>query len=145
MYIYKKKMHIGLMSRMFVAPSPTPRCSSYRKGILWVTLDHGRQLYFTLYFANGPGDLVSIPKVLEIGVQSLVESYQSLEKWYLMPPCLTLSIIRYGSRVKWSILGKEQRPPIHLRVVAIEKGAFGSCSTTVANFTYTHTHTFPIF
>ena len=21
-------------------------------------------------------------------------------KWYLMPPCLTLSIIRYGSRVK---------------------------------------------
>ena len=24
------------------------------------------------------------------------------QKWYLMPPCLTLSIIRYGSRVKWS-------------------------------------------
>ena len=23
------------------------------------------------------------------------------KKWYLMPPCLTLSIIRYGSRVKW--------------------------------------------
>ena len=22
--------------------------------------------------------------------------------WYLIPPCLTLSIIRYGSRVKWS-------------------------------------------
>ena len=23
------------------------------------------------------------------------------QKWYLMPPCLTLSNIRYGSRVKW--------------------------------------------
>ena len=29
-----------------VAPSPTPWCSSYRKGSLWVTLDYGRQLYF---------------------------------------------------------------------------------------------------
>ena len=29
-----------------VAPSPTPRCRSYRKGNLRVTLDYGRQLYF---------------------------------------------------------------------------------------------------
>ena len=36
-------------SREGVAPSPTPRCSSYRKGSLWVTLDYGRQLYFTYY------------------------------------------------------------------------------------------------
>ena len=34
------------------------------------------------------------------GVQSQVESYQRLKKWYLIPPCLTLSIIKYGSRVK---------------------------------------------
>ena len=27
-----------------------------------------------------------------------VESYQRLEKWYMTPPCLILSIIRYGSR-----------------------------------------------
>ena len=27
-------------------------------------------------------------------------------------------------------------PPLHLGVVAIEKGAFGSTSTKVANFTY---------
>ena len=32
-----------------VAPSPTPWCSSYRKGSLQVTLDYGRQLYFYLY------------------------------------------------------------------------------------------------
>ena len=35
----------------------------------------------------------------ESWIQSLVESYQWLKKWYLMSPCLTLSIIRYGSRV----------------------------------------------
>ena len=32
------------------------------------------------------------------------------KKWYLMPPCLTPSIIRYGSRVKWNILGKGVAP-----------------------------------
>ena len=85
-----------------VAPSPTPWCSSYRKGNLRVTLDYGRQQLYLLYgistivgylmpnllytyisniynfgwvlwhinrdigpavrvFANGPGDLGSIP------------------------------------------------------------------------------------
>ena len=42
----------------------------------------------------------SSPMAWETWVQSQVESYQRLKKWYLMPPCLTLSIIRYGSRVK---------------------------------------------
>ena len=37
-------------SREGVAPSPTPWCSSYRKGSLRVTLGYGRQLYFTFYF-----------------------------------------------------------------------------------------------
>ena len=37
-------------SREGVAPSPTPWCSSYRKGSLRVTLDYGRQLYFFTYF-----------------------------------------------------------------------------------------------
>ena len=35
-------------SREGVAPCPTPWCSSYRKGSLRVTLDYGRQLYFTI-------------------------------------------------------------------------------------------------
>ena len=63
-------------------------------------------------FANGPGDLGSI---------------QSLKKWYLVSPCLTLSIIMYRSRVKWRNPGKGVAPPLHLGVVAIEK---------VTNFTY---------
>ena len=33
------------LSREGVAPSPTPWCSSYRKGSLRVTLDYGGQLY----------------------------------------------------------------------------------------------------
>ena len=39
-------------------------------------------------------------------LQFLVESYQRLKKWYLMPPCLILSIVRNVSRVKWSKPGK---------------------------------------
>ena len=48
------------------------------------------------------------PMVQETGVQSLVESYQILKKWYLMPPCLTLSITRYGTRVSGAILGLDE-------------------------------------
>ena len=43
-----------------------------------------------------------------------------------MPPCLTLSIIIFNSYYS----------SVHLGVVAIEKEAFGSPSTKVANFTY---------
>ena len=44
--------------------------------------------------------------VRESGVQSQVESYKRLKKWYLILPCLTLGILRYVSRVKWSNSGK---------------------------------------
>ena len=47
------------------------------------------------------------PMVQKTRIQFQVESYQRLKKWYLMPPCLTLSIIKYRSRVKWSNPGKE--------------------------------------
>ena len=46
------------------------------------------------------------PMARETGVQSQVESYQRLKKWYSLPPYLTLNIIRYGSGVKWSNPGK---------------------------------------
>ena len=48
--------------------------------------------------------------VWEIWVQSQISSYQRLEKWYLIPLCLTVSNIRYVSRVKWSNLGKGVAP-----------------------------------
>ena len=44
-------------------------------------------------FTNGSGDWGSIPdRVIP----------KTFKKWYLIPPYLTLSIIRYVSRVKWS-------------------------------------------
>ena len=43
--------------------------------------------------------------------------------------------IRIKGKVKQS-MRKEYRPPLHHGVVAVEKGAFGSPSTTVANFTF---------
>ena len=43
-----------------------------------------------------------MPVIWEIKIWSQVESYQRLKKWYLMLPCLTLTIIRHGSRIKWS-------------------------------------------
>ena len=53
---------------------------------------------------------VCSPMVREIGVQSQDASYQRLLKWYLMPSCLTLSNIRYVSRVRWNNPGKGGAP-----------------------------------
>ena len=82
-------------SREGVAPFPTPWCSSYRKGSLRVTLDYGRQLYLLFLY-------VYIYIARETMIQSQVESNQKLKKWYLMPPCLSLSITMYTSRVEQS-------------------------------------------
>ena len=56
-------------------------------------------------FANSPGGKGSIAGRVIAKTQ---------KKWYLIRPCLTLSIIKYG----WSI-------------VAIENGTYGSCFTIV--------------
>ena len=53
-------------------------------------------------FGNGPGDRGLIPgRVIP----------KTFKKWYLIPPCLTLSIIRFVSRVKWSNPEKGVAPP----------------------------------
>ena len=59
----------------------------------------------------------------ETWVQSQVESYQRLKKWDLMPPCLTLSIIRYGSRVKWVNPGKGVVPSLTPWCSSYRKGS----------------------
>ena len=73
--------------------------------------------------------------VRETWVQSRVESYPRLKKWYLMPPSLTLSIIRYGSRIRWSNPGEGVVPSPTPWCISYRKGAFRSPLTTVANFT----------
>ena len=52
-------------------------------------------------FTKGPGGL---------GFNPNLSHTKDSEKWYLIPPCLTLSLIRYGSRVNGSNSGKGIAP-----------------------------------
>ena len=81
------------------------------KGKVEQSREKSSTLPYTFYFIYGfTGPLAKgveySPMVQETRVQSQDESYQRLKKWYLMMPCLTLSIIRYISRVKWCNPGK---------------------------------------
>ena len=64
------------------------------------------------------------PMAREIWAQSQIESYQRPKKWYLTISCLTLSIIRYVSRVKWSNPGKGVAPSPTPRCSSYRKGSF---------------------
>ena len=64
-------------------------------------------------FANGPGDQGPIPG--QVTPKS--------QKCYLIPPCLTLSIIRYKSRVKWCNPGKRVLPSPTSRCCSYWKGS----------------------
>ena len=78
-------------------------------------------------FANGPGDLSSIPghvlpKTLKIVLDTSLLNTQ-----------------HYKVHVKGKVEQSRERSsssPLHLSVVAIEKGVFWSPATTVANFTF---------
>ena len=77
-------------------------------------------------FANGPGDLGSILGRVILKTPKMVLDASSLKTHHYK--------VRIKGKVKL-IMGKEMRLPLHLRVVAIEKGAFESPSTPVTNFT----------
>ena len=77
-------------------------------------------------FANGPGDQGSIPgRVIQKTLKMVLDA-------------ALLSTQHYKLRIKGKVEQnrKEWCPPLQLGVVAIEKGAFGSPSTKVTNFTY---------
>ena len=78
-------------------------------------------------FANGPGDLGSIPgHVIPKTIKMVLDT--SL-----------LNTQQYKVRIKGKVEQSRERSialPLHLGVVAIEKGALCSPLTTVANFTY---------
>ena len=58
----------------------------------------------------------------ETWVQSPGRVIPKTHKWYLMPPCLTLRIIRYGSRVKWRNPRKGVAPSPTLWCSSYRKG-----------------------
>ena len=68
-------------SREGVAPSPTPWCSSYRKGSLRVTLDYGRQLYLLIHGHI----IVGLPSRIQIYISSLwtlAEVNRICQEWW---------------------------------------------------------------
>ena len=76
-------------------------------------------------FTNGPGDRGSIPgRVIPKTLKMLLDT-----------SLLNTQQYKVLSRVKWSNPGKGVVPPLHPRVITIEKVAFWLPSTTVANFT----------
>ena len=84
-------------------------------------------------FANRPGDLGSIPGRVIPKTQKMVLDASLLNTQHYK--------VRIKGKVEQSREGVA--PSLHLGVVAIEKGAFGSPSTMVANFTLLflyHTH-----
>ena len=76
-------------------------------------------------FANGPGDLGSIPGRVIPKTQKMVLDASLLNTQHYK--------VRIKGKVEQSWEGVA--PSLHLGVVAIEKGAFGSPLTMVANFT----------
>ena len=77
-------------------------------------------------FANGLGNLGSIPGRVIPKTQKMVLDATLLNSQH------------YKVRIKGKVeQSREKSSALHLGVVAIEKGAFGSPSTMVANFTYT--------
>ena len=67
----------------------------------YVNNSSNNDISFDFLFANGPG---------RPGFNSRLRQTKDFKKWYLIPPCLTLSNIRYISRVKWSNPGKGVAP-----------------------------------
>ena len=100
----------------------TPRCRGWRYSIPWIAplypwsisynavKQGGIKYPFLSLWYDSIWDWECSRMIRETWVQSQVESYQKLKKWYLIPPCLTLSIIRYTSRVKWVHPGKGEAP-----------------------------------
>ena len=71
--------------------------------------------------------------ITESGVNSQLKSYQRLKKMLLDSPLLNTQ----HYKVNWKNPGNGVAPfPYTIGVVAIEKGAFESLLTNVANFTF---------
>ena len=95
--------------------------------------DKFQSLYIYIYIYTGLVGRVFTHSLRDCGlIPGRVK--RKLKKRYIIPPCITLSFIRYVSRVKWSNPGNGVAPSPG--VAAIEKGFFGSPSTTVTNFTF---------
>ena len=97
-----------MWSQPFVAITPRSRLEV----LVWKLFELKRNTWNYVSSGSLAKWVESSPMARETRVRSQVASYQRLKKWYLLPPCLTLSIIRYISSVKWSNLGKGVAPSL---------------------------------
>ena len=102
---------------------------SVKQGVIWY-------LFFSLWY-DSTWEWTQVSRTIaeHSMTPGLSHIKSSNKKWYLIPPCLSLSIIRYGSRIKWRNPRKGVVPFPTSRCCSYWKGAFGSPLTTVANFT----------
>ena len=122
--------YVTLRQRWLMIVSFSPKWSSDQIPLVWWL----HRLYLLIglvgrVFANGPGDLGSIPgSVIPKTLKMVLDT--SL-----------LNTQQYKVRIKGKV---EQHPPLHVGVLAIEKGAFWLPSTTIANllhiYIYIYTH-----
>ena len=77
-------------------PALSPRLIMSLDSALNITFAKLATLNYCFCLAHFNFIFFSLPMARETWVQSQVESYQRLEKWHLIRPCLTLSIIRFG-------------------------------------------------
>ena len=97
--------------------------------ILFIFLEKNKWMeiftYLWLLFDTGPLTkwIECLPMVQGTRVQSQVKSYQRLKKWYLIAPCLTLSIIKSIWRLKWSNPGNGVVPSLTPQCSSYWKGS----------------------
>ena len=92
---------LSFLFQLYFKVSVTVSAWTYIYLKLWlVIMQSTASLLVGRVFANGPVDLGSIPGHI----------ISKTLKWYLIPPCISLSIIRYISKVKWSNPGNRVAP-----------------------------------
>ena len=86
MVLHKKQVSCWLGAKIAVL------LSFFSSLHIWVVLGYRAIGLINRVFTNGPGDWGSTPG----------RNIPKTQQWYLEPPCLTPSVIRQRSRVKWS-------------------------------------------
>ena len=105
--------HFSLLTwQMFPCQIPFP----YPAYIFFYCLYQCLEVFIFLHITGSLAKwLACSPMARETRVQSQVTSYQRLKRWYMIHPCITLGIMRYVSRVKWSNPGEKVAPSLTLR------------------------------
>ena len=99
---------------------------------IWATLSnfnrrnewtHSIHAYLSEFAFSWVFFLVKYAMWVECSTMARKTGVQDFKKWYLIPPCLTPSIIRYVSRVKWRNPGNRVTPSHRPQCCSYWKGS----------------------